>query len=61
MGPEAYNVDAPDAPDEEPEAFNPDYASLPTIRPALPPQYKPTPNYPMDSECSQWAAQSAVH
>jgi hypothetical protein len=48
LGPETFNVDAPDGPDEEPEAFNPDYASLPAVRPAQPPQYKPTPNYPMD-------------
>ena len=48
--PENYNVDAPDGPEEPEEAFNPDYASLPALRPAVPPQYKPTPTYPSDSE-----------
>ena len=28
------------------EAYAPDYESLPTLRPAMPPQYRPTPNYP---------------
>ncbi|CAI8037883.1 Hemicentin-1 [Geodia barretti] len=46
--PENYNVDAPDGPEEPDEAFNPDYASLPALRPAVPPQYKPTPTYPSD-------------
>ena len=49
--PDAGNVDAPDGLDEPEEPFNPDYASLPALRPAQPPQYKPTPNYPSDSEC----------
>lgn len=48
--PENYNVDAPDGLEEPEEPFNPDYASLPALRPAQPPQYKPTPNYPSDSE-----------
>ena len=41
------NVDR-DSDEEEgqPEAFNPQYESLPALRPAQPPQYKPTPNYP---------------
>ena len=30
----------------EPEAFEPQYASLPVMRPSQPPQYKPTPQYP---------------
>ena len=51
MGPETFNVDAPDGPEEEPEAFSPDYASLPAVRPAHPPQYRPTPNYGMEGEC----------
>ena len=56
-----YNVDAPDGPDEEPEAFNPDYASLPAMRPAQPPQYKPTPHYPMESECECVCVRVTVH
>ena len=43
-------MDAPDGLEEPEEPFNPDYASLPALRPAQPPQYKPTPNYPSDSE-----------
>ena len=49
-GPVSYNVDSPDGIEDEPEAFNPDYASLPAMRPAQPPQYRPTPHYPSDSE-----------
>ena len=30
---------------EEPEAFQPQYESLPALRPAQPPQYKPSPAY----------------
>ncbi|XP_064396459.1 hemicentin-1-like [Halichondria panicea] len=30
----------------QPEAFSPEYESLPALRPAAPPMYKPTPNYP---------------
>ena len=30
---------------EEPEEFRPQYESLPALRPALPPQYKPSPAY----------------
>ena len=59
MGPETFNVDAPDGPEEEPEAFSPDYASLPAVRPAHPPQYRPTPNYGMEGKgcvcvCVSW-------
>ena len=28
------------------EAYDPDYGSLPALRPAQPPQYRPTPSYP---------------
>ena len=30
---------------EEPEAFQPQYESLPALRPSQPPQYKPSPAY----------------
>ena len=30
---------------EQPEAFQPQYESLPAIRPSLPPDYKPSPAY----------------
>ena len=30
---------------EEPEEFRPQYESLPALRPAVPPQYKPSPAY----------------
>ena len=29
----------------EPEAYDPQYQSLPVMRPAQPPMYKPTPSY----------------
>ena len=30
---------------EQPEAFQPQYESLPAIRPTIPPNYKPSPAY----------------
>ena len=35
----------------QPEAFSPEYESLPALRPAAPPMYKPTPNYPHGGTC----------
>ena len=37
--------DEEDGKGEEPEAFQPQYESLPALRPAAPPQYKPSPAY----------------
>ena len=34
----------------QPEAFNPEYESIPVLRPAQPPMYKPTPSYPHGGE-----------
>ena len=45
------NVDKDsDEEDGQPEAFNPQYESLPALRPAQPPSYKPTPSYPMGDD-----------
>ena len=40
------NVDRDSDEEVQPEAYAPDYESLPALRPAQPPQYRPTPNYP---------------
>ena len=40
------NVDRDSDEEMQPEAYAPDYESLPALRPAQPPQYRPTPNYP---------------
>ena len=47
------NVDDSDEGEEEdqPEAFNPQYESLPALRPSQPPGYKPTPSYPHGGVC----------
>ena len=34
------------------EAFNPQYESLPALRPSQPPSYKPTPSYLTDSKAT---------
>ena len=39
------NVDADSFDGNAPEAFNPEYESLPTRRPLEPPPYKATPGY----------------
>lgn len=45
------NVDKDsDEEDGQPEAFNPQYESLPALRPSHPPSYKPTPSYPMGAD-----------